>query len=340
MTTPWERDDHSDTEGYTSEASDSSFEGAEDPGLIDATLQSVPGRSVTPTPQMTAGFGSSKYGPHPRNIVVANTGPAADATLQYRKDMGQLWRWDSRGPDVIFREGFRPHNNLAPSSLQHYQNTHQETALVSFTRDPDPDSSRPEWAVDENGRSYRYLAFPSGGYDFVSSLQTASLPGQDEVALWKGVRPEYIARVEVFDRNDEIVGTWDNNMASPEVKAALAQFDQEEAQHAADEESFDQYSEQGIAYYHNEVAAHAMGTLPYQGPGYQQHEGHQVPHHQGYPGNAAAVQHVPVAVAQYAPVQYSNWSPPQPQSARGNSSYAHSPQTGNSAGQGRARRGR
>lgn len=268
--------DHSEIEDYGSSDSEGSFDGEESQELIDATLQSVPGRAITPTPQRTAGFGRSKYGPHPLALVVARTGPAVDATLKYRKDSEAVCRWETRGPAIVFPRGFEPHNNLAPSSLQHYQKTRQETALVSFTRDPDP-YARPEWAFnEEDGLAYRYLGFPPGGYDFVSTLQTASMPSQDEVAFWKGVKPKYIARVDAFDQDCNLVWSMKSDYSSQRTRGKLAHFESAEAalERSDSGELADQYFQQGLGgQTFNQFATHAMETLPpqyaNQPPGYQ-----------------------------------------------------------------------
>ncbi|MEU0130023.1 hypothetical protein [Streptomyces sp. NPDC006289] len=228
----------------------------------------------------------------------------------YRKDREALFRWDSRGPEIIFREGFRNRNNLAPSSFQYYQNNHTESALVSFSRDPDPDAARPDWARAEGNHSYRYLAFPPGGYDFVASLGTASIANQDEVALWKGSLGKYVARVEVFNADDELVGRLDNPRASSGTKAALAEWDRREAsreQYGA-EESADLSSEQTYANVpNNQAAPHAQGY------GYNS-TGQTAVHSQGYenfPTNpmAAHVLGSQVQFSQRGPIQYSNSQP-------------------------------
>ncbi|MFF5161595.1 hypothetical protein ACFY3N_36485 [Streptomyces sp. NPDC000348] len=159
-------------------------------------------RESTFTPQPTVGFGSSIYGPRPEQIRVANTGPAAGARVVYRADLEPLYRWDSRPPEVIFRDGFQPHNGRLPSSLQYYQSEQTETGLVSTTRDLNPDAAQPSWARNSAGHSFRYTIHAPGGYEFLASLtHHASFYGQQEVAFWKGIRPEYIAQVDVFDRS-------------------------------------------------------------------------------------------------------------------------------------------
>ncbi|WP_435879811.1 scabin-related ADP-ribosyltransferase [Streptomyces flaveolus] len=268
--------DFSDIEEYGPYASDGSFDEEESQDLIDATLQSVPGRAVTPTPQRAGGFGRSKYGPRPDAVMVAYTGPAVGATLMYRKDSEAVFRWDTRGPGIIFPRGFEHQNNVAPSSLQYYQNQAQDTALVSFTRDPDP-NARPEWAFnEEDGLAYRYLGFPPGGYDFVSTLQTASMPSQDEVAFWKGSRPEYVARVDAFDIGNNLVWTAKSGYASERIIEKLTLFEAAEAALDRSEvgEPADQSSQQGFdGYAFNKFATPAMETLPpqnaNQSPGYQ-----------------------------------------------------------------------
>lgn len=161
-------------------------------------------RETTFTPQPAVGFGESTYGLDPDKIVVANTGPAKGLRAAYRQDLQPLYRWDSRDYTVIFKEGFRPHNDKRPSSMQHYQAETIETALVSTTRDARWDADegpRPAWSASAEGYSYRYTINAPGGYDFLASLNVKSYARQQEVAFWKGIRPEYISEVAIFDQN-------------------------------------------------------------------------------------------------------------------------------------------
>ncbi len=204
---PSHRRNFSDASFSSDRLSDGSAE--DDPGNLEEFLDHYRcyARETSFQPQPTVGFGESRYGPRPEEIIVANTGPAAGARVVYRADLEPLYRWDARGAEIIFREGFRPWNDKLPSSLQYYQGEAPESALVSTTRDPNPAGAQPRDAFDENGFSYRYTIYAPGGYEFMTSLtHHGALYGQQEVAFWKGIRPEYIARLDVFDRNGQLRG--------------------------------------------------------------------------------------------------------------------------------------
>ncbi|MFE7119583.1 hypothetical protein ACFU99_29615, partial [Streptomyces sp. NPDC057654] len=172
-------------------------------------------RETSFVPQPAVGFGDSVYGPRPEDLPVARIGDLAGGPdgggrafrVVYRVDVEPLFRWDSRPPEVIFGEGFRPHNDKRPVSLRFYQVDHIETALVSTSRDGvfgEEEGALPAWAV-QNGVAYRYHVDAPGGYDFMASLPRHAYPPQQEVAFWKGIRPEFISRVTVFDGAGNVV---------------------------------------------------------------------------------------------------------------------------------------
>jgi len=165
-------------------------------------------RNIGHDPVQAVGFGDSRYGVHPSNVTVARTGAAAGAPVAYRTDTETVYRFDGRNPDQIRADGgFRPQNNRLPVSLQSYQNTTQRSALVSFTRDPNPSAEmidRTAALSQQNnpGRSdpqvYRYATSAPGGYDLTASLGTQSYPDQQEVAFYRGVQGGYIDSVTPY----------------------------------------------------------------------------------------------------------------------------------------------
>ncbi|WP_381798873.1 hypothetical protein [Streptomyces niveus] len=169
-------------------------------------------RETTFVPQPTVGFGKSEFGPRPEQIKVANSGPAKGLRAAYRKDLEPLVRWDPRDYEEVFKFGFRPHNDKRPSSFNYYQAEMTETALVSTSRDAtfDEEGPRPAWAFNNEGHFPRYTINAPGGYDFVASLNTSAYVNQQEVAFWKGIRPEYISGVTIFDRDGSIVAEHSN----------------------------------------------------------------------------------------------------------------------------------
>ncbi|MFE9118534.1 DUF4157 domain-containing protein [Streptomyces sp. NPDC007172] len=191
--------DFSDVEDvlHSDSDSDGGYESAQN---LDAARLQKPGRQTTPVPQPAAGFGRSQFGLHPSRLPTlrhdAQGRPAP--RIEYRADSEPLYRWDRRLPDEIFPQGFRSWNVKVPNSLRSYQKTLKESrrsALVSVTRSGD--GYAPEWAI-ENGRAIRYTIRAPGGMDLVESLGTVAFHQQQEVAFWKGIRPEFIQCVDIY----------------------------------------------------------------------------------------------------------------------------------------------
>lgn len=202
---PPDYSDIDESEGYVSDAD--SFTGEPrhpnpHQAVVD-TLNRRPSRQTSDIPVPGGmGFGSSKYGPRPEQLPTARTGPFAGGTRYYREDLDPLYHWSPEGPDVAFTHGIPPKNNLAPRSLQQHQNRPSDSAMVSLTRNPDPEAQPPGARDPESGISYRRTVLGPGGVDFVNSLITPSKVHREEVGQWKGVKPEYVARVEAFDRDN------------------------------------------------------------------------------------------------------------------------------------------
>ncbi|MFJ5220694.1 hypothetical protein ACIP98_39225 [Streptomyces sp. NPDC088354] len=148
---------------------------------------------TTTEPQPTAGFGKSRFGLRPDKLRVSRT--ETYRTLFFRKDNEPLFRYDTRHFDTIFNEGFRPWNNKAPRSLLHYQSHLQRTAMVSASRSAG--TFLPPWAVAPDGTANLYVIKAPGGVDMVASLRRRAWWMMYEVAFWKGIRPEFIDRVEI-----------------------------------------------------------------------------------------------------------------------------------------------
>ena len=225
-----QQDEFSDVEGYVSDNySDISFKRAAPQEVFEEAVSEFP-RKVTYHPQETRGFGNSKRGPRPGQLIVANTGPAAGRPPAHREDFEPLYRRDARPPETIFIQGFQPKNNLAPPSLQRHQKQIVDSALVSFSRDPEAATGQ-VYREPGTGNSYRYTAPHSpGGVDVTMSLGPASYAYQQEVVKWKGTWPDEITRADAFDVNDELIAALDNPYASAEATAAQARLDQRTAQ--------------------------------------------------------------------------------------------------------------
>jgi hypothetical protein len=220
--------DFSDVEGYLSDSEgEQQQDGLEARKRLAEVINARPGRQSTDIPQPVAGHGLSTYGPPAQQLPVARNGLAAGLKPFYREDRDPLYHWGKDGPEITFTEGIRNKSNLAPTSLLHHQNTHRDSALVSFTRNPDPNLAPPEARDPESGVSYRTTTLGSGGYDLVTSLATAGKPEQEGVARWKGEASEFVARTELFDQNKEHVWTQDNPAALPAVKAELTRLDRQ-----------------------------------------------------------------------------------------------------------------
>ncbi|MFI5983497.1 hypothetical protein ACIBEA_21790 [Streptomyces sp. NPDC051555] len=189
---------------------------------FEAAYNSFP-RSTTTTPQATVGFGKSRFGVPPEKLKTLRhewrefaDDPDEDGfypadcppKLLYRQDDELLYRFDTREPDEIFREGFKPLTEKVPASLRFYEHTLHSgddgTAFVSTTRSPWWGST-PDWFQRPDSLIYRYVIKAPGGIDLMATLGAKSLVKQQEVVFWKGIRPEYIDRLEIVNSKGEIV---------------------------------------------------------------------------------------------------------------------------------------
>ncbi|MFD5571731.1 scabin-related ADP-ribosyltransferase [Streptomyces cadmiisoli] len=192
--------DFSDVEDTLASDSDSDG-GYESMANLDQARRQYPGRLTTDRAQPAAGFGRSRYGIHPADLPTLRHDKQGRQAprIAYRADSEPLYRWDTRTPDAIFPEGFKSWNVKLPKSLRSYQKTLKESrrsALVSATRSND--GYIPEWAIRQDGLALRYTIRAPGGMDLVESLGTVAFHQQQEVAFWKGIRPEFIEGVDIY----------------------------------------------------------------------------------------------------------------------------------------------
>ncbi|MFJ8078000.1 WXG100 family type VII secretion target [Streptomyces sp. NPDC096176] len=100
---------------------------------------------------------------------------------QWRTTDEPLWRNDDRGPDEIFRDGFKPWNNHN-TDLDGYVRHNEHSVYVGTTRDPDLG-----W-----GSRYRYDVDAPGGIDVNASIPDNIFANEKEIAFPGGVRTENI----------------------------------------------------------------------------------------------------------------------------------------------------
>ncbi|MFE6904820.1 hypothetical protein ACFVFJ_50370, partial [Streptomyces sp. NPDC057717] len=161
-------------------------------------------RETTGRPQPSAGFGKSRFGLRPDRIFPTRRGKPSG--LRYRKDNEDLYRYDDRPYETIFLEGFRPWNNKVPRSLRHYMRHMQKSAFVSTTRVRQEHVMKLAFpSTLSNETANRYVIKAPGGIDLLETLKTQALPKEQEVMFWKGIRPEFIDRVEVVNKEGEIL---------------------------------------------------------------------------------------------------------------------------------------
>lgn len=129
----------------------------------------------------------------------------------------RLLRYDDRGPEEIFLEGFAPHN--AERTIYDYlwnlldyvagRTDAEVTPFVSTTRpEIGPNGEIMQWTPDSMFRtSHVYEIFAPGGIDINASLGSGSpYPEQLEITFPGGIRREFIRSVRVYegDNLDEL----------------------------------------------------------------------------------------------------------------------------------------
>jgi hypothetical protein len=180
-------------------------------------------RESTYVPQLTVGFGTSLFGPRPEDLRVANTGADSGNRGAFRLDLQRVFRFSRGTAAEIFRDGYQPRGDTLPSSLQRYQAELSETGLVSTTRDPSrtEEAAMPAWVLNSEFYSIGAIDAP-GGYEFLTSLGRSAYANQQEVAFWKGIRPEFVAEVTEY-RYNRASGAWQSQtFVNPNAHAARA----------------------------------------------------------------------------------------------------------------------
>ncbi|MFE6904812.1 hypothetical protein ACFVFJ_50325, partial [Streptomyces sp. NPDC057717] len=169
---------------------------------------------TTIMPQPSAGFGKSQFGIRPDKIFPTRRGKPF--RLRYRKDDKDLYRYDKRPYETIFLEGFRPWNDKVPRSMRHHIKYMQKSAFVSTTREyalklAFPPAPKPKWTLPKlwgglpSKTTNRYVIKAPGGMDLLATLKTQAYAWEQEVMFWKGIRPEFIDRVEVVNKEGRIL---------------------------------------------------------------------------------------------------------------------------------------
>lgn len=150
----------------------------------------------------------------PTQIPVARNSPAVNNYTMARRDIAPLYRIDSRHPEVIFRDGFQPWNELNPPSLQYYQHREQETALVSTTRDGRPDAETVARLYEQGHQAiYQYEIWVPGGIDLMATLNRAAHTSQQEVIFHGGIESTYVLRAKAIDEYLETTAEFENENA-------------------------------------------------------------------------------------------------------------------------------
>ncbi|MFF9844317.1 putative T7SS-secreted protein [Streptomyces sp. NPDC013740] len=101
--------------------------------------------------------------------------------VQWRTSDEPLFRNDARGPDEIFRDGFKPWNN-SHTDLDAYVKDNQHSVYVGTTRDPNL-----PW-----NKQYVYDIDAPGGIDVNKSVLDNPYKHEQEIAFPGGVRAENI----------------------------------------------------------------------------------------------------------------------------------------------------
>ncbi|MFE6904530.1 hypothetical protein ACFVFJ_48565, partial [Streptomyces sp. NPDC057717] len=184
-------------------------------------------RETTGRPQPSAGFGRSRFGLRPDRIFPTRRGKPSG--LLYRKDNEDLYRYDARPYETIFLEGFRPWNNKVPRSLRHHMTHMQKSAFVSTTRAQQKFAANLAalpWIMQPDKTAYRYVIKAPGGIDLLETLKTKAYVTEQEVMFWKGIRPQFIDRVEVVNEKGQVFKVimrheWEEKGAQKEARRLL-----------------------------------------------------------------------------------------------------------------------
>ncbi|KAG9122127.1 hypothetical protein FRC07_001629 [Ceratobasidium sp. 392] len=133
----------------------------------------------------------------------------------------RLIRWDRRHPDIIFNEGFRPHETPADESgiardnadLGVYVDSNSRSVFVSTARTyEDEDTGLPiRWAPHNLANRFEYEIFAAGGIDINLSLgRLNQYWDQHEIAFPGGIRPEFIRTARQYNGTGHLVAIWAN----------------------------------------------------------------------------------------------------------------------------------
>ncbi|KZS91588.1 hypothetical protein SISNIDRAFT_475006 [Sistotremastrum niveocremeum HHB9708] len=132
----------------------------------------------------------------------------------------RLLRWDRRGPDVIFRDGFEPRVKPGPGefpspafNLRQYVLTNNPSIFVStarYYRNKDHTLLRlGPFNPPPSGSFYEYEIFGYGGIDVNAVLGKHVYENEHEIAFPGGVHPRFIRSVREYQKGD-VVASWFN----------------------------------------------------------------------------------------------------------------------------------
>ncbi|KAI1273594.1 hypothetical protein F5Y07DRAFT_411191 [Xylaria sp. FL0933] len=132
----------------------------------------------------------------------------------------RLVRWDSRHPNVIFRDGFRPQyaaesgDGLADehADLHRYVRYNAQSIFVGTARYYRNENNSPtRWVPREIGDRFEYEIYAHGGIDVNLSLgYHHRYFNQREIAFPGGIRPEFIRTAREYNSEGRIVRIWVN----------------------------------------------------------------------------------------------------------------------------------
>ncbi|PED43136.1 hypothetical protein CON26_16080 [Bacillus cereus] len=137
---------------------------------------------------------------------LTNSEPIWRSNINGEDQRERLLRYDDRGPDIIFRDGFAPNSPIQSIGRYDWSLFEYVCAFMTEDRIPFVSTTRPEvnaegqiiqWTpnVDENSE-FVYEIFAPGGIDVNRSFGEGSpYPEQREITFPGGIRPEFIRSV-------------------------------------------------------------------------------------------------------------------------------------------------
>jgi uncharacterized protein YukE len=158
---------------------------------IDAALMLLPGAGKLFRTAVEAGRGERLVAATDR-INVRGITPRA----VWRDTSEPLWRFDSRSPDQVFRDGFRP-RKTSNTNLATYVQQNRASAFVGTTR-----NETLRWNAQ-----FRYEIHAPGGVDVNATLDNVYFPHEQEIAFPGGIQAQFVKGAHVV-LPDGSMGAW------------------------------------------------------------------------------------------------------------------------------------